>query len=359
VVGVEDRYFPEDRAHWSCPVSAVRLSRWAPRKFLYAPNLLATLMASNAGLLHCHGLWTYHNQATLQWARKTGRPFLVSPHGMLDPGDLRKSRLVKRLAAWLYMDRLFRKAACIRALSASEAASIRAFGILTPICLVPNGVSLPASSQPQPPPWNQRFPDHARILFYIGRINPKKGLAALLRAWSRLQQRGPSPDRPWRLVIAGWDQAGHEEQLKALAAELGVAGSVHFTGPLFNEAKHAAFCACHAFVLPSTSEGLPNVVLEAWSYRVPVLMTPQCNIPEGFALQAAIRCEPQPDALERALSAMLSMTDSERHAMGANGRKLVELKFSWPRIALQMQEVYQWALGQAPVPACVALSGIP
>jgi len=358
-VGVEDPYLAQDRARWVCQVFAVPVSRWAPRKWLYAPKMLAELMASDAAIVHCHGLWTHHNLATLQWGRKTGRPFLVSTHGMLDKVDLQKSRLVKHIAAWCYVNRLLRQAACIRAISASEAASIRAFGVKTPICLVPNGAPVPALGPPDPPPWSQVVPRDAKVLLYIGRIHPKKGLAALLKAWSRVRRRDNASAHPWRLVIAGWDQGGHEDSLKARAAELGLAGSVHFTGPLFKEAKHAAFSACHALVLPSTSEGLPNVVLEAWAYGLPVLMTPQCNIPDGFALQAAIRSEPEPDELERALSAMVSMTDSERHAMGANGRKLVEMKFSWPRIALQMQEVYQWVLGQAPAPACVAPSGIP
>jgi glycosyltransferase involved in cell wall biosynthesis len=65
--------------------------------------------------------------------------------------------------------------------------------------------------------------------------------------------------------------------------------SVLFLGPAFGETKDALLRRASAFILPSFSEGLPMSVLEAWSYRLPVLMTDHCNLPEGFAADAALR----------------------------------------------------------------------
>ncbi len=72
-----------------------------------------------------------------------------------------------------------------------------------------------------------------------------------------------------------------------------------FAGPLFGAAKEAAYRHADAFVIPSTSEGMPTVVLEAWAYNLPVLMTPQCNLPDGFHQQAAIRIETNPESIEQ------------------------------------------------------------
>src|SRR5581483_10745456 len=130
-----------------------------PRKLLCAPGMLRQALQADASLMLCHGLWMHHNLVALQWARRTRRPYLVSPHGMLDQVDLAKSRLVKWTARRLYVDELFRGAACVRAISESEARSARAFGVRAPICLVPNGIWLPPVIESKPAaPWAGQIP---------------------------------------------------------------------------------------------------------------------------------------------------------------------------------------------------------
>jgi poly(glycerol-phosphate) alpha-glucosyltransferase len=154
-------------------------------------------------------------------------------------------------------------------------------------------------------------------------------------------------------VIAGWDQDGHESTLKSTVKRLASGQTIHFVGPLFDAAKDAAFRNCDAFVLPSKSEGLPTVVLEAWAYGLPVLMTPQCNLPEGFAARAAVRVEPNPDSIAEGLRKLFLMSDAERKEMSVNGRMLVASKFSWPAIAQETLAVCKWILGTAPKPASI------
>ena len=185
-------------------------------------------MAEEASVVFCHGLWTHHNLVVLQWARRTGRPFVMVPHGMLDVVDLKKSRLQKWVSRKLYMDQLFEKAACVRAISRSEADSIRACGVRAPICLIPNGVDLPAPRTVAPPAMRQALPAGAKVLFYIGRIHPKKGLPALIEAWGRVTSSDPSAEN-WHLVIAGWDQEGHEAELKARVEKLSWGRTVHLS----------------------------------------------------------------------------------------------------------------------------------
>ena len=106
-------------------------------------------------------------------------------------------------------------------------------------------------------------------------------------------------------------------------------------------------------MLPSTSEGLPTVVLEAWAYNLPVLMTPECNLPEGFASQAAVRIETGPLAIARGLRTLFQMQDQHRTEMGDKGRALVERDFSWPSIARNMVPVFNWMMGLGEKPASV------
>jgi glycosyltransferase involved in cell wall biosynthesis len=90
---------------------------------------------------------------------------------------------------------------------------------------------------------------------------------------------------------------------------------------------------------------MPMAVLEAWAYCLPVVMTPQCNLPEGAELGAAIVVNPDPTAIARGLADLMKMGDQERHEMGQRGRQLVADRFTWPRIAKQMGAVYEWILG--------------
>ena len=88
-------------------------------------------------------------------------------------------------------------------------------------------------------------------------------------------------------------------------------------------------------------------VLEAWAYGLPVVMTPECNLPEGFASQAALEIQnaEKGNAKWEGLRALLDMSDSDRIEMGKKGRRLVEEKFTWPRVAAQMRSLYEEILG--------------
>ncbi len=106
-------------------------------------------------------------------------------------------------------------------------------------------------------------------------------------------------------------------------------------------------------MLPSFSEGLPIAVLEAWSSGLPVLMSRECNLPEGFAAGAAVQIETAPEAMAKSLVAFMTTPEGSRRAMGQAGRRLVEERFTWDRVAAEMRDVYTWVLGGGPPPSCV------
>ena len=97
-------------------------------------------------------------------------------------------------------------------------------------------------------------------------------------------------------------------------------------------------------------------VLEAWAYGLAVLMTPECNLPEGFAADAALRIETTVGSIAQGLDVLFSMSDADLDAMGARGRSLVEERFTWKKVAAQMAGVYEWMLGGGTPPECVTAS---
>jgi poly(glycerol-phosphate) alpha-glucosyltransferase len=286
---------------------------------------------------------------------------------MLDPWAVQNSGWKKRAANLLFEGRHLRNAACIRALCDSEARAIRAYDLRNPICVIPNGVDIPNVTTHKTElshsiSENGSSASGRKVLLYLGRIHPKKGLVNLLKAW-RMAQNDLRKSEEWTLAIAGWDAGGHENELKRLARELGLAyeesqaptgsraTSLVFLGPQFGKAKAACYKNCNAFILPSCSEGLPMVTLEAWAHGKPVLMTPQCNLAEGFACNAALRIETTVKSIKHGLNLLFEMEHGERQAMGVRGLDLVTKRFTWPKIGQQMREVYEWALGGGPKPA--------
>ena len=353
VFSLEDEHTAEDVRHWA-PLAV----RTFPAKFFpafgYAPGLADALLDAKLDILLTHGLWKYSSAVALRWHRRTGRPHIINPHGMLDPWAVRNSAWKKRAAALLYENANLRSAVCLRALCESEAQAIRAFGLRNPICVIPNGMDLPDLGGMTNDEWRMANADGRKVLLYLGRLHPKKNLGPLLRAWADVQ-RDCAAAREWTLAIAGWDQGGYEQTLKVQSSEFKVQSSVQFLGPQFNAAKAACYANCDAFILPSLSEGLPMVVLEAWAYAKPVLMTNECNLPEGFAAHAALPVGTDAGSIANGLRVLVEMKDAERVAMGARGRALVATKFAWPRIGDEMRRVCAWAVGGGAAPESMRL----
>lgn len=353
IFGLEDENQPTSLAMGGIPVSAFPVS--GPKIFGYSGGLGPALRASRADMLHVHGLWTYPSVAALNWHARTQAPYVVSPHGMLDPWALENSRWKKQIATVLYEMAHLRRAACIHALCESEYNSIRDLGIRNPVCVVPNGTETDRPPASRLPAWRAAIPADAKILLFLGRIHPKKGLHNLFRAMAATLGSNPVEAGNWHVVVAGWDQSGHGTELRQLGSALNIDRQIHFVGPQFGEQKNETLCAADAFVLPSLSEGLPFAVLEAMARNLPVLMTRQCNIPEAAAADAAIETLPDVVSLASGLKLLFSSSDERRRTMGANSRRLVEREFTWDVAASRLEAVYHWVLGEGPVPDSVRI----
>ena len=361
VLGVEDEFTGMDIKEW-LPLRPRVFHPTGPRSFGYAPGYAKYLAAVAPELAHVHGLWIYSSLAGYQWHRRTKLPLIYTAHGMLDPWAVQNSGWKKRLVRLLWEDAAHRSAACFHVHSEAEYRTVRRHGLQNPICIIPNGIDLPriaedselsgASSPFQP------LAQDRKVLLYLGRIHAKKGLVNLIHAWAGvMRSRNPEArnQNDWMLAIAGWDQAGHEGELKKMTADLEIQASIAFLGPMFGANKAAAYQNADAFVLPSLSEGLPMTVLEAWSYRKPVLMTPECNLPEGFATGAALRIGTGANEIAAGLRQLLEMSEHDRIATGACGHKLVSERFSWARIGEQMRAVYEWIIGGGSAPGTLRL----
>jgi poly(glycerol-phosphate) alpha-glucosyltransferase len=241
-------------------------------------------------------------------------------------------------------------AACIRALNKQEAASIAGLDLKVPICIVPNGIALPTHLDPPAPKWRRLIAPKKKVLLFIGRLHPKKGLSELIRAWHGLPSQRIGD---WHLAIAGWDDGGHEDSLHALANRGPNSTSISFIGSVFGAEKDATLRHSNAFILPSKSEGLPMAVLEAWSYKLPVLMSRQCNLVEAFDNQCAIECGNTDSVIAQALLKLIALSTDEVDRLKDRAYGFVAERYTWVNISKQFESVCRWLVHHEAQPGCV------
>ena len=191
--------------------------------------------------------------------------------------------------------------------------------------LVYHGLDL--SRFPPPPPREAVGP--TRILA-VGRAVEKKGLDTLLKALAAL------PELDWRFThIAGGPLL---DELKALAATLGIAERCEWLGKQPQERVLEAYRAADIFALPcriaadGDRDGLPNVIVEAQSQRLPVVSTPVSGVPELVADGENGLLVPPDDvaALAGALERLIREPDL-RERLGAEGERRVRAGFDADR----------------------------
>jgi len=317
------------------PGAAEAMCDWAPlRPRLFSRRgvgsaavpvgLASALVEADHDILHQHGIWLPMSYAVLSWQRSTRRPTVISPRGMLDPWALQQSVWKKRFALLAYEQANLRRASALHALNESEARAINAAYPQAQVQIIPNGVD--------PAPIDLR-PDlsDGKTLLFLGRIDPKKGVEHLLRAWRSIAGR----HLDWSLAIAGPDTSTYASDLKK---RFSTVPRITWQGDVRGRAKARVLTDASAFVLPSFSEGQPMAVLEAWSAGCPVLMSEGCNFPDAFDRKEAIRLDPEHGDLATALSSALERDDLEE--IGKRGKKRAERDHAWPMLTHGFDALY-------------------
>ena len=298
------------------------------RRRMYVSRTMRAALAEQMSaydLLHLHSVFLWPTYAAARAAERARVPYVVSPRGMLVPELIRrKSALVKN--AWIRFveSHTFRKSAGIHFTAEREWEDARQVPIPLPApFIVPNGIDLPPAAS---------IPRLGDTLLFLGRINWKKGLDRLLAAAAVL----PAV----KVIIAGNDEEDLTPALRAQAERLGIADRVDFRGPVRGAAKEELLRTSTALVLPSLSENFGNVVLEAMAVEMPVIVTPEVGLASDVAhAGAGIVTSGLPEPMAAAIGGLLRDREG-RAAMGRRGRELVAARFTWDRVAMQMEEHY-------------------
>lgn len=172
-------------------------------------------------------------------------------------------------------------------------------------------------------------------VLFLGILGHRKGIYDLLASWTEVLAAVPNA----RLLIGG---NGEVEQATAMAEKLGISDSVVFLGWVDQHQKAELLSTADSFVLPSYNEGLPMSVLEAMSYKVPVVTTNVGGIPELIDNDInGLMIEPGDQA---ALSNALIKLGGDlgfRTAIANTGFNTIEASFSDKVILPKLEKIYQ------------------
>ena len=319
-----------------CPVHALR-SRWFDS--LFPLSMLRWLQAQldNYDVVVIHAIWHWHIYVAWLVLHRTGTPYVVFPHGMLDPWFKRRYPL-KHLKKWLVWPWAIHPAlrdadAVIFTCDQERRLARESFWLYRVKAVV-----LPFGTEGVPSPGHDYtgafLPQHPslagrRILLFLGRVHPKKAPDLLFHALANLQQEGLWHPTRHVLVMAGPCAQRYAQILQQLAERLAITESILWTGLLQGDQKWGAFQAAEAFVLPSHQENFGIAVVEALSTSTPVLITHAVNIaPDIAAMGAGLVGHDSEAGITTLLRRWFQLEPPARHAIELSARQCFERRYT-------------------------------
>ncbi|NJL62224.1 MAG: glycosyltransferase [Methylacidiphilales bacterium] len=317
--------------------------RWQHETYAFSRPLKNWLTTNikNYDVVHIHSVFNYPTYIAAELAIKNKVPYVIAPHGMLEPWAFAYRAWKKRFFYDFAVKKALKNAQAIHATSSPETNNIKSLGVHRNLVFIPNGVkSEEFDSLPSREIFYQQFPQlrDKKLIVFLARIDPKKGLDLLASAFTRVKQLFPNS----HLVIIGSTTTSNTQYLdsvKQYFARANCLDNITFTGMLTGEIKLSALAAASIYVSPSYSEGFSVSVLEGMAAGLPCVITTGCNFPEAENAQAVRVVNINADDIANGLIWCLQHPE-EAKKLGDRGRKFILDNYTWHRLAEKMGKVY-------------------
>ncbi len=288
---------------------------------------------------HFHGLWDISHSWLAAKLRQRGRPYVVSPHGMLEPWAFRHRRWKKLPYFWLMERRFLLGAQAIFVTSAMEAEHLARVIRHPCVQVLPLGCRDRRDADQAAARQSLGWPAENRVILFLSRIDVKKGLDMLLHA---LAGSG-SNWQGWRLVVVGGGEPDYVAMLKSVAAAASAQlPPVEWIGPVWGAARWPYLQAADLFCLPTYSENFGIAVLEALHVGTPVLTTDQTPWRDHIGLDGLFIAKPEIVSLQHSLARARIRIDgnwsvADRHKLAAWAGE----HFAWEKLVPAYARAYQ------------------
>lgn len=291
-------------------------------------------------LVYIVSVWNYPTVIAWYYCRKYNKPYILSPRGSLDQYTLGKKAWKKLPYYYFLARRILQEASCIHYTSRLEERWCHGpLRLKSRPVVIPNGLAIEDfSSLPDKGVLIKRYPNikDKEIILFLGRLNWKKGLDILLKAFAVVCKEREG----LHLLVVGDGERRYAEGMKKWVCNHQLSDKVTFLGFLSAGEKLSAFAATGVFVLPSYSENFGMAVLEAMACGLPVVITERVGIFEDVAdAKAGIVIKPDTEGLILALRELLHSPQRCRQ-MGEAGKRLVREKFSLDSVAEKMIDFF-------------------
>lgn len=310
--GVTYQYFPRQTRFYTC---SWPLTRWLANHVI------------DYDVVHIHALFSYPAIPAAYSARRYGVPYIVRPLGVLNRWGMENRRqYLKRISYCMIEKHILAGAAAIQYTSEQEKLEALELGIRQKSVVIPNSAEIPTSDSLTCGRFRAQYPQLADrlVILFLSRLDPVKGLDILLPAFAKVRAEYSKAT----LVIAGKGESDFERDLQQQAIRLGIASHVLWVGFLTGEQKWAALADADIFVLPSYSENFGLVVVEAMASGLAVVISDRVGIHREISdAHAGVTVPCKIDAVAHALGELVEH-EEDRAEMTANGRRLVQTKFS-------------------------------
>ncbi len=322
---------------------------WGDYKFSLSLAAWLGREVGNYDVVHTGAIFSLPNLPAYWACQQHQIPYIVAPHGMLEPWAMSHRVWKKRLYYRLFERSALQQASAIQITSSPEAQGIQALGIHAPLVLIPNGIHRQEfEPMPSPEVFYQAFPEtrDRTLVLFLGRIDPKKGLDLLAPAFAQLLSQFPRA----HLIVAGPDNVGFLPTAQDYFAQVGCLDSVTFTGMVTGAVKQAALAAAAVYIAPSYSEGFSMSVLEGMAAGLPCVITTGCNFPEAAAAAVVHSVNSEVAPIAHALIHCFA-NPLQAKVMGSRARQFIFEHYTWDTIAHNLIQVYQAIRSSHPLAA--------
>ncbi|MEW6557768.1 MAG: glycosyltransferase [Elusimicrobiota bacterium] len=221
-------------------------------------------------LLVVHSVWTLIGYASAKIAKENNIPYILWPHGSLDPFDLKKKSILKKLLGPIFIKSLLDYATAICCTSQKEIEKLETYNSDAAINVLPLPIiidQIEGSRERFRKKYNYQEGDF--VLLFISRINYKKGLNIIVEGFSRIHEEFPF----LKLFIAGSGDKDYLNKLHSWIKFYNLQNKVIYSGMVLQQEKADAFLGGDLFVLPSMNENFGLAIFEALYYGLPVLIS--------------------------------------------------------------------------------------
>jgi len=319
------RYFPKQTEFYKV---SLPLRRW----------LLAHV--ADYDVVHVHALFSFASLVGARTALDNGVPYIIRPLGVLNRwGMENRRRWIKALSLRMFELPLMRRAAAMHYTSRMEMQDSARFHLTNRQAVIPIGIDLSAFAHlPDRRIFFDKHPEttSTRNILFLSRIDEKKGLDLLIKAFSSIVPEHPEV----RLIVCGDGDPALVTSLKHLAASLGISNSITWTGFIQGETRLAAYAAAEIFVLPSHSENFGIALLEAMAAGLPCISTDQVALAVDAVQEQAVQLSARdPVALKENIHSLL-MSMTRRQCLSAAARRIACRDYSHPAMGASLNQLY-------------------